>query len=222
MKRSAAVVYLTIVCVALGMLVMGQLRSTGRAASIALTSSDQAIVLVSLVESNSALRMEVEELQANLARLEAANREETSAALAAELNRLLVVSGDAEVTGPGVRVDVSGQINPLDMQDLINELRNSGAEAIAIDRQRVVVRSVVAREGADLTLDGQRLIPPYALEAIGNPDTIEKALLRRGGLVSLLEYAYPGLKVTVTVVDNLRLAAYRQRGGLKFAQPAPE
>ena len=75
-------------------------------------------------------------------------------------------------------MDVSGQINPLDMQDLINELRNAGVEAIALDGYRIIVRSVVAREGTDLSLDGNRLLPPYRLQAIGQPDTIEKALLR--------------------------------------------
>jgi uncharacterized protein YlxW (UPF0749 family) len=221
MKRLIPVLHTTIVCFVLGALIVVQLRSTGHAATTALSSSDQASVLTTLVESNAGLRSEIAVLEAQAALLDPSNREESNAALQAELSRLLVVSGHADVGGPGVRVELSGQINPLDLQDLINELRNAGAEAIALNSQRIVVSSVVAREGRDLVLDAVRLSAPYVLQAIGQPDTIEKALLRRGGLVSLLEYAYPGLTITVTKVDGLTLPARKVRETLKFAQPAP-
>ena len=122
-----------------------------------------------------------------------------------------------------------GEGGPADRSNLLlyfifqkyNELRNAGVEAIALDGYRIIVRSVVAREGTDLSIDGNRLLPPYRLQAIGQPDTIEKALLRRGGLVSLLEYAYPGLKITVTKSDSLTLPAHLPPVEFKFAQPVP-
>jgi len=221
MKRSGFVAQLTVACFMLGVLIVMQLRSTGRAASVALTTSDRARVLAALVQSNAGLRSEIAELETQLAQLDTTNREENSAALQAELNRLLVLTGGAEVAGPGVRVDVSGQINPLDMQDLINELRNAGAEAIALDGRRIIVQSVVARAGSDLVLDGVHLISPHVLEAIGEPETLEKALLRPGGLVGLLEYAYPGLKVTVAKADSLSLPAQKGQHNFTFAQQAP-
>lgn len=221
MTRQASVFPLILVYFVLGLLIVTQLRSTSRAASSVRSTSEPAQVLTTLLDSNVGLRNEIAELETQLERLNQANREENSAALQAELSRLLVVTGNASVSGPGVTVDVSGQINPLDMQDLINELRNAGVEAIALDGYRIVVRSVVAREGTDLALDGNRLLPPYRLQAIGQPDTIEKALLRRGGLVSLLEYAYPGLKITVTKVDSLTLQADKVPAEFKFAHPVP-
>lgn len=211
---------LTLVAFILGLLVVVQLRSTSRAANLALTTSDQARVLSSLVDSNAGLRQEISQLQDQLARLNPADRQESNQALVAELKRLMVMSGSAPVSGPGVRVTVSGQINPLDMQDLLNELRNSGAEAMAFDGVRITVRSVVARDANELVLDGQVLMPPYTLEAIGQPDTIETALLRKGGLVGLLEYAYPGLKIVVTKADELSLPAYSNMTAFKFAQAA--
>jgi uncharacterized protein YlxW (UPF0749 family) len=221
MKRHVNLLPLVLVYFVLGLLIVMQLRSTSRAASTPLSTSDQGRVLTTLLDSNVGLRNEIAELETQLARLNQANLEENSAALQAELSRLLVVTGNVEASGPGVTVDVSGQINPLDMQDMINELRNAGVEAIALDGYRIVVRSVVAREGTDLSLDGNRLLPPYRLQAIGQPETIEKALLRRGGLVSLLEFAYPGLKITVTKTDSLTLPAYKIPVDFKYAQPVP-
>lgn len=220
MKRGASVFWLTVVCFTLGVLVMVQLRSASRAADRSLSTADQAQVLAALVESNAGLRREIAELEAQRERLREANNPESNTALVADLNRLLVVTGLVEVGGPGVRVTVSGLINPLDMQDLLNELRNAGAEAIALNGRRVTVRSVVARDDSALALDSARLTPPYLLEAIGHPDTMEKALLRRGGLVSLLEYAYPGLRVSVTKVDGVFLSAHQvDIPVLKYAQP---
>jgi uncharacterized protein YlxW (UPF0749 family) len=211
---------LTLVAFILGLLVVVQLRSTSHAANLALTTSDQARVLSSLVDSNAGLRQEISQLQDQLARLNPADRQESNQALVTELKRLMVMNGSAPVSGPGVRVTVSGQINPLDMQDMLNELRNSGAEAMALDGMRITVRSVVARDANELVLDGQVLSPPYTLEAIGQADTIETALLRKGGLVGLLEYAYPGLKIVVTKADELSLPAYSNTTAFKFAQAA--
>jgi uncharacterized protein YlxW (UPF0749 family) len=221
MKRQASVFSLVLVYFVLGILIVMQLRSTSRAASSSLSTTEQAQVLSTLLDSNDGLRNEIAELETQSERLKQANLEENSAALQAELSRMLVLTGRASVSGPGVTVDVSGQINPLDMQDLINELRNAGVEAIALDGYRIVVRSVVSREGTDLAIDGNRLVPPYRLQAIGQPDTIEKALLRRGGLVSLLEFAYPGLKITVLKAESLVLPAYKASIDFKYAQPAP-
>lgn len=220
MNTSRSILYLTAFCFVLGILVMGQFRSTLRASSVIISTGDQARVLTGLVDSNDALREEIQMLETTLARIEAANREESRAALIGELNRLAVVSGAASVSGPGVRLELSGQINPLDLQDLINELRNAGAEAIALNGRRIIVRSVVSRAGNSLQVDNYLLAAPYVLEAIGNPETIEKALLRRGGLVGLLEFAYPGLKISVTKPRFLELAARDKFEELRYAQPA--
>lgn len=222
MRRSPSIIPLTLVCFLLGVLIVVQLRSASRASVLfAPGVADQAQVMSSLVERNAGLRSEVSELEAQLAKLEASGSQANRDAMNAEMMRLWVVNGASEVTGPGVQVSISGQINSLDMQDMINELRNAGAESIAVNGQRVVVRSVVTRDGNNLLLDGALLRAPYQIEAIGQPDTIEKALLRRGGLVSLLEYTYSGVKIAVTRVDRVSIPAYQDRLNFKYAQPVP-
>jgi uncharacterized protein YlxW (UPF0749 family) len=220
MKQSLPIAQLTVICFILGVLVVVQMRTTSRAASAATTSDDQARVLTTLLDSNTGLRNEITDLEQQVASLSPANQAQSNATLVSELGRLMVVNGDAPASGPGVQVQVSAVINPLDMQDLINELRNAGAEAMAINGQRIIVSSVVARQGSDLVLGDQVLTPPYVLSAIGQPDTMETALLRRGGLVGLLEYAYSGLQITVTQTQSVTLAANTQQPALKLARPA--
>ncbi len=222
MRQSQSLIPLTLVCFLLGILVVVQMRSTSRAATlVAPGSADQTQVMASLVERNAALRSEIAELEAQLARLGPPGSLASREAVAAELARLWVINGNVEVSGPGVQVVVAGQINVLDLQDLVNEVRNAGAEAIALNGQRISLRSVVTSQGDQVILEGTRLTPPYVLDALGNADTIEKALLRRGGLVGLLEYTYPGLKITVLRHSILSLPPYRGQQGFTFAQPGP-
>ena len=57
----------------------------------------------------------------------------------ADLNRVLGWSGrDVPVPGRGVRIAVDGPLPGDALEQLLNELRNAGAEAIAIGDTRIV------------------------------------------------------------------------------------
>ncbi|HUT19766.1 MAG TPA: DUF881 domain-containing protein, partial [Anaerolineae bacterium] len=65
---------------------------------------------------------------------------------------------------------------------------------------------------------GQVVRRPYRLQAIGDPQTMEAALLRRGGLLSFLERSYPALSVQVVQRDRLVLDASRTPVTLQYAE----
>jgi uncharacterized protein YlxW (UPF0749 family) len=58
-------------------------------------------------------------------------------------------------------VTVDGPIDGPAVEDLINELRNAGAEAIAIDGVRLVAGSVVTGGPGEVAIDGDRLDDPF-------------------------------------------------------------
>jgi uncharacterized protein YlxW (UPF0749 family) len=120
-----------------------------------------------------------------------------------------------------VELLVDGPLNALDLQDLINELRNGGAEAIALNGVRWVVSSVPEADGAGrVVVEGHQLDRPYRIQAIGNPDTIETAVLRPGGLISILRRAYPNLVVESVQHSKLVLGVHRPQVDFRYAQPA--
>ena len=114
-----------------------------------------------------------------------------------ELNRLRAVNGLVEVAGPGVEMNIDGSVTALDLQDLVNEARNAGAEALALNGHRLVARSVLVGSEGAIVLDGLRLTSPYRLQAVGAAESLERALTRKGGLLALLQYAYPDAMITV-------------------------
>jgi uncharacterized protein YlxW (UPF0749 family) len=203
----------------LGFLLVAQLRTQDDINRTASTD-DWDYVIAELVVSNARLRNEIEVLEEQVAALRGS---EGAAAILLSLvddaNQLRVANGLVEVSGPGVEVTVAGPVSVLDLQDLINELRNAGAEALALNDQRLIGWSAIASDGELVTVDGQPVPAPYTLSAIGNSETLRAALLRPGGLASLLHEANPAIVVTVKERDGLTLPVYRQRVEFFYAEP---
>jgi uncharacterized protein YlxW (UPF0749 family) len=177
-------------------------------------------LVADLIDSNARLRQEIELLETELATLDDAERGGTVLqSLVDEVNNLRIANGLIEVSGPGVQVIVSGPISVLDLHDLINELRNAGAEAIALNGRRLVAWSAISTDGERVTVDGAPVEAPYWLEAIGDAATLEVALNRPGGLVNLLQQAGASVSVSVEQLDKLTLSVYDQPFEFAYGEP---
>jgi uncharacterized protein YlxW (UPF0749 family) len=222
MKSRSAQLSLTILCFALGLLLMAQFR-TQRMTSRALlsaSSAEQLAIISSLVENNARLREEMETLEEQLSEYQQATGRAVLGTLVEELNKVRIINGLVEVSGSGVEVSIDGPIGVLDVQDLINELHNAGAEALTINGERLTLYSVVAStEDGAMTVNGTQLSRPYVLQAIGQPETMETALLRKGGLIATLERNYEGLAVSVIRRERMVLPVYK--GAIEFVYASP-
>jgi uncharacterized protein YlxW (UPF0749 family) len=140
--------------------------------------------------------------------------------LVEELNKVRIINGLVEVSGAGVEVSLDGPVGVVDVQDLINELRNAGAEALTVNRERLTLYSVIAStEDGVMAVNGAQLSRPYILQAIGQPETMETALLREGGLIATLERNYEGLAVSVIKRERMVLPVYK--GAIEFVYASP-
>jgi uncharacterized protein YlxW (UPF0749 family) len=196
---------LTLVCMVLGLLLVLQFR-TQRVAELRVQSRDWSYVVADLVDTNARLRDETMALQEQIAALTAdAGGGTVLQSLVDELNGLRIVNGLVEVSGPGITLTCSGPVSVLDMHDLVNELRNAGAEAVAINGQRVVGWSAINTTAEWLTLDGLEVKPPYQVQAIGHAPTLAGAATRRGGWLDLMRQADKGLSISVDTEELLTL-----------------
>jgi uncharacterized protein YlxW (UPF0749 family) len=220
-----------LMCLLLGVALVMQFRTQRQAhQGVPVSASDQATYISQLYENNTQLRQQVDQLSRELADYE----EDTTGGksnldtLVRDLQNLRVANGEVEVAGPGVTVLVEGSLTVFELQDLVNELRNASAEAVAVNGVRVVARSaILADETGRIAVDRQPLARPYRLEAIGNPDTLLPALERKGGLIALLEASNSELKIKVnkhTVEDEagwLKLPPTALDFTWVYGQPAP-
>lgn len=220
MSNRISLVTLTIVSLLLGILVMAQFhthRLTSKAHVFA-SSSDQSVILSSLVEANASLRAEIETLEDQLSRFQTCGSSGLLETLVEELNRVKIINGQVEVSGPGIQVRISGPLGALNSQDLVNELRNAGAEAMVLNGERLVLWSAIsAADEGWLTVDGARIASPYVFQAIGDGETLEAALTRSGGLIAVLEHSCDGLQVEISHRRKLVLPVHRHPPEFQYA-----
>lgn len=222
MKTKAAQVTLTVICLLVGIMLVTQFRTQTKIQRSVLTESaaNQATIVSNLYDGNVALRKEIEELTQQLDQYDRASDHVDLATMASELKRLRVASGLDEVGGPGIELRIEGALGPEDLQDLINELRNAGAEALAVNGQRIAAPSSVGGMHGALAVDGVALEMPYLLAGIGQPETLERALVRKGGVLAIIESAYPDARFAVEKKERLVLPAYQRGYRWTYAKPA--
>ncbi len=169
-QQRTAQLALFVVCVLLGLLLMVQFRTQSKLAKyLAESPADQTAIIGSLYESNLALRQEVDRLRAQAAEQEHNRDADQAATLLAELEKLRLINGLTEASGPGVEVRITADLRAEDVLDLLNELRNAGAEAIAINGERVVLSTPVVATAGGVMVNGVALRRPTSSRPSGTP-----------------------------------------------------
>ena len=153
MRDRRSQVTIAAVAFLLGVLVVVQLRTqTGGSALQNKSAQDLTTLVGSLNTRNDQLRGEVGSLQGQLDELRAdkANGATSVEQIQAELGRIRAWSGLDPVAGRGVTIVVNGAIGGDGVGELLNELRNAGAEAIAVESVRVVPGTTVGGDPGSL------------------------------------------------------------------------
>jgi uncharacterized protein YlxW (UPF0749 family) len=123
------------------------------------------------------------------------------------------------VTDPGMSTDLSDVskervpgsqqvILDRDLQQVVNSLWVSGAEAISVGGVRIGPNVTIRQAGGSILVDNQPISSPYVILAIGPPHAVQDVFERSPGLhrLRLLEASY-GVGVTVSTSEALTLSA---------------
>jgi uncharacterized protein YlxW (UPF0749 family) len=201
---------ITLVAAILGVLVVAQLRSQAANPGLStLTAQELTLVIANVNTSNERDRAEVAALERQLATLtEARDRGESAlGALRSDLASLRAWAGLTAVVGPGVSIRVTGPVGGEAVEDLLNELRNAGAEAISVEDVRVVPGTVVFGTPGGLSVENTPIGDGFEIRAIGSPQIITGTLTRSGGVIAQLGATYPEVTISVTPVEDVRIPA---------------
>ena len=178
-----------------GFLLVGQLRGSEafRQRLEAENEGDLTRILAGLTTEADALRDEISTLKLQLVQLQNTQQQDSAsaAAAAAQLRALQVLAGTVPVTGPGLSMkiaDPEGGVLYDTLIDVVEELRDAGAEAIAINGRRVGAGSAFGEttDGSRVTIDGIAIAAPFTVVAIGPAATLEGGLKIPGGALDVL------------------------------------
>jgi uncharacterized protein YlxW (UPF0749 family) len=132
-----------------------------------------------------------------------------------------IASGATAVAGDGLSISlqdaeqVAGQdadpdarVRDSDLQLVVNGLWASGAEAIAVNDERLAPTTAIRTAGDAILVDVVPLVGPYVIEAIGDPQGMQTALTRTSGgrLLAVLQSTY-GIPTQVSAQRELELPA---------------
>ena len=221
-------------CVLLGFLAVLAFRARPASPESRVPRRYQLAALIERQRRTTAdLQRQVEELrrQIDAARTQGAGQVQGSAVVNQLLRDASTSGGLEAMRGPGLKVTLddssldkppAGNVNDLvihsqDVQAVVNALWQAGAEAVAINGQRLVGTSAVLCVGNTLLLNGSVHSPPYEVTALG----ATRAVFENDDLVRQLHTDADtfGLRFSVEEDDRLRVPAYAGVVTTHFARP---
>ena len=224
MKKKQIAITLGIMCFLLTIALCVQIRTMNSAGStVSQTLSDNGLrdEVLRMKEKYDNTYRELENAQKELEKVRQAATQNNSKAEAKEqeLKQNNMLLGKTDVQGEGVEVileDAATTNNSLspsyqiihydDIQLVVNELKNAGAEAIEINGPRLINTSSITCEGNIIKINGERIGSPFYIRAIGSQSRLYGALSRSGSILDAI--ADYGNRAEVTKVDNIVISRY--------------
>ncbi|QOR72427.1 DUF881 domain-containing protein [Ruania alkalisoli] len=206
-------------CVLLGFAIVAQVRQTQGDEFSALREDD----LVRLLDEVTQRNEELADQSAQLTRQRDSllSGSDGRALQEDQLDLLNILAGTVPVEGPGVVVtveDPDDDVNAQQMVHMLEEMRNAGAEAIAVSGQRLTASSAfVDTADGGMTVNGNVIESPYEWRVIGNADTIAVALDIPGGAFAIMRTA--GASVEMSERELVQITAVRDIPDPEFAEP---
>lgn len=146
-----------------------------------------------------------------------------------EITRTTTLLGYTEVEGEGIIItvqDATGTailsnatdyvVHDGDLLEIVNALKNAGAEAISINGQRIVNSTAITCAGNIIKINGEKQGSPFEIKAIGLTAKLYGALTMPGGYLELLET--DGVQVKVEKSSNIVIPKYTGTYKFQYAE----
>jgi uncharacterized protein YlxW (UPF0749 family) len=192
-----------------------------------------------LEDQNKALKARVQQLQAAVkaAEDETARRSSAAQVVKGQLDEQRTIAGLTALHGPGLTVllhdgpdpndpndrSLGWMVHYQDLQDIVNLLWGNGAEAIAVNGQRIVPISAFKYAGVNILVNNaNRLSAPYTVTAIGDPSSLANGIGDPDQLAELKSRnRIYGLGLSWVRNTRLSVPGYDATFLVKDAQPIP-
>jgi uncharacterized protein YlxW (UPF0749 family) len=218
----------------LGFLIAAQLASEGP--RIRITTQERTPLVstaLDLQKQQDELKQQVLDLRASIADLEAAGEGGTTVTqqLNDRLQQAQINAGLVALTGPGLVLRLSDSGVPVppdaderdylvsgtDVRIVVEELWLAGAEAVAVNSERVTVATAIVDIGGSVLVNSAYLAPPYQVSAIGPPDMFDR-LTQAVGFVDFIRSRAEtfGIGVDYAVLDAVDVPAYAGTVTLRY------
>jgi uncharacterized protein YlxW (UPF0749 family) len=223
-------------CTVAGGLLFAAAATTSAGLELRSTGGDIASVVKERTEQVARRGVGARGLQTEVDRLATrGTRPDGSAGTGAADEALRFASGLLPVQGNGMRVELSDTprtvdfpdvdpnflvVHQQDIQAYVNALWAGGAEAVALQGQRLVTTSGIKCVGNTVVIDGVPYSPPYVIEAVGEPLQLRAALNRSAEVETYRDYAEKyQLGLAEDEIGALHIEGYDGPIAFRYAKP---
>lgn len=219
MKKFSRPLIFGVICFLLSFAITVQLRITSTTES---TASREKVAdelkdqIFALNSENDKLSSKLEETEKSLetVRDEAAENDSSSIEKSELIKKYTIISGYTDVYGEGIILkyipaeDTYNADIVKDLIDIVNELKNAGAEAVSINNQRLINTSSIEMVKNKIVINDVELTAPFTIKVIGNSEIINSSLIRPGGTIELIKNT--GVKIELTLSKNVMISKYSE------------
>ncbi len=224
---------------ALGFLIAAQLASEGP--RVRYTTQER----TPLLETARELQAQQDDLKVQILtlreRIQTIERQgEGSAGLVSQLNAQLeqarIAAGLIPLIGTGIVLQLEDSQKPVpqdgstsdylvgsrDIRTVVDELWSAGAEAIAVNGERITPATAIIDIGSSLLINSAYLAPPYQITALGPRDLYERLSQSPGftDFVRSRAEAY-GIRLSFAEPDSVDMPAFVGTVTLRYSRPLP-
>jgi uncharacterized protein YlxW (UPF0749 family) len=223
----------------LGFLIAAQLSSEGP--RVRYTTQERSPLVetaTQLQDRQETLKARILELRSQIQAKEQAGQ--GSAALVSELNSSLmqarIAAGLIPLSGTGIVLQLEDSTEPPapdanasdylvgahDLRTIVEELWAAGAEAIAVNGERLTPTTAIIDVGPSILANAAYLAGPYQITAIG-PDDLYAHLSASAGFIDFIKTRASGfgIKVSVAQPETVDMPAFAGTVTLRYARPIP-
>lgn len=210
-----------LLCALLGFAIVVQVRQT-RSDDLAFLRQDDLVRLLDEITIRND-QLEAEQAQLTLDRNDLASGADAQAVAERNAEVQGILAGTVPVEGPGIVLIVREQdavVPASAWVNVVEELRNAGAEAIEVGGVRVGASTWFADDDGEVVVDGVSLDDPVQIRAIGDSQTLQVAMEIPGGALATLR-SHDALTQLDTRQD-VEIVSVRELEAPEVASPAPE
>lgn len=230
---------LTIALLFLGFLIAAQLQSqTPRTSYTSQERGPLVQTAVGLQAQQDALKQQLLDIRSRIQALEGSSQ--GSAASVKAINSALqdarMAAGLIAIHGSGLVIQLEDstktippganetdyRVSAADVRTIVRELWLAGAEAVAVNGERVTVSTAILDIGGSVLVNSAYLAPPYQVSAIGAADLYD-TMTAAPSFVQFVQARADafGIQVSFARPSDVALPAFAGSLNLKYARPAP-
>lgn len=148
------------------------------------------------------------------ARNQAAQNDSSSKDASELIKKYTIVSGKTDVTGQGIIIKYKPSDNEAkadmvkDLRDIVNEIKNAGAEAIEINNQRIVGTTAIEMVKNKIEINDTEVSENFIIKAIGDSNLMYSGLIRPGGTIENIRES--GVSIEINSENAIKINKYNE------------